>query len=275
LILSNPAEGRLVLVERLAAGVAKLTLNNPPLNLVTLEMTEQLMDALEELEGDEAVRAIVVTGAGDRAFCAGSDVKEFADVRDRVVEKKLARENEAFGRFESLSKPTVAAIEGLAYGGGCEISMACDLRITGEGARFALPEVRIGVVPGSGGLFRLPELVGPARAMELMYLGESIDASEAERLGLVNEVVPDGEALPRALDVARSISRQPKEAVVAIKRGVRESLHSSREDSVRLTLELSDHLFRTEDCAEGILAFFEKRKPRFAGAPGTGDEVEV
>jgi enoyl-CoA hydratase len=273
--LSSPAESRLVLVERLAGGVAKLTLNNPPLNLVTLGMTRQLIEALQELERDEAVRAVVVTGAGDRAFCAGSDVKEFADVRDRVVEKKLARENEAFGRFESLSKPTVAAIEGLAYGGGCEISMACDLRITGEGARFALPEVRLGVVPGSGGLFRLPELVGPARAMKLMYLGQPIDASEAERLGLVNEVVPDGEALVRALDVARSISRQPKAAVAAVKRGVRESLHSGREDSVRLTLELSAHLFKTEDCAEGILAFFEKREPRFAGAPDTDDEAKV
>jgi enoyl-CoA hydratase len=269
------AEGP-VLVERPGEGIAKLTLNNPPLNLVTLEMTEHLIGALDKLEGDEAVRAVVVTGAGDRAFCAGSDAKEFADVRDRVVEKKLAKENDAFGRFESLSKPTVAAIEGLAYGGGCEISMACDLRITGEGARFAFPEVRLGVVPGSGGLFRLPELVGPARAMKnLMYLGQPIDAREAERLGLVNEVVPDGEALPRALDVARSISLQPKEAVAAIKRGVRESLHSTREDSVRLTLELSDHLFRTEDCSEGILAFFEKREPRFEGAPGTGDEVEV
>ena len=268
------AEGP-VLVERPGEGIAKLTLNNPPLNLVTLEMTEQLIEALEELEGDEAVRAVVVTGAGDRAFCAGSDVKEFAEVRDRVVQMKLARENETFGRFESLSKPTVAAIEGLAYGGGCEISMACDLRIAGEGAKFALPEVRLGVVPGSGGLFRLPELVGPARAMELMYLGEPIDASEAERLGLVNEVVPYGEGLQRALGVARSISRQPKEAVAAIKRGVRESLHSSREDSVRLTLELSDHVFRTEDCAEGIRAFFEKREPRFEGAPETGDEVEV
>jgi enoyl-CoA hydratase len=269
--LSSTTESRLVLVERLGGGVAKLTLNNPPLNLVTLEMTEQLMDALEELEGDEAVRAVVVTGAGDRAFCAGSDVKEFAAVRDKVVEKKLARENEAFGRFESLSKPTVAAIEGLAYGGGCEISMACDLRITGEGAKFALPEVRLGVVPGSGGLFRLPELVGPARAMELMYLGEPIDAREAERIGLVNEVVPGGEALPRALDVARSLSRQPRKGVAAIKRGVRESLHSSREDSVRLTLKLSDQLFKTEDCAEGLRAFFEKREPRFEGAPE--DEV--
>ncbi len=267
------SEHRLVLVERLEGGVAKLTLNDPPLNLVTLEMARQLIEALQEIDADRSIRAVVVTGAGDEAFCAGSDVKEFADVRDRVVEKKLARENEAFGKFESLSRPTVAAIEGLAYGGGCEISMACDLRIAGEGAKFALPEVRLGVVPGSGGLFRLPELVGPARAMELMYLGQPIDAREAECIGLVNEVVPDGEAISRALDVAGSISRQPKEAVAAIKRGVRESLHSGREDSVRLTLELSDHVFQTDDCAEGIQAFFEKREPRFAGAPETGAEV--
>jgi enoyl-CoA hydratase len=262
-----PAESRLVLVERLEGGVAKVTLNNPPLNLVTLGMTQQLIDALEELERDEPVRAVVVTGAGDKAFCAGSDVKEFAAVRDRVVEKKLAQENKAFSGFESLSKPVVAAIEGLAYGGGCEISMACDIRVIAEGARVALPEVKLGVVPGSGGLFRLPELVGPARAMELMYLGDPIGAREAERIGLVNEVVPEGEALPRALDIARRVSRQPKEAVAAIKRGVRQSTRLTRTQSVRLTLELSDHVFKTEDCAEGIRAFFEKREPRFAGAP--------
>src|ERR687895_238917 len=124
-------------------------------------MTRRLIEAIDELEGDDAVRAVVVTGAGEKAFCAGSDVKEFADVRDRVVEKKLALENEAFSGFESLSKPVVAAIEGLAYGGGCEISMACDIRVIAEGARVALPEVKLGVVPGTGGLFRLPELVGP------------------------------------------------------------------------------------------------------------------
>jgi enoyl-CoA hydratase/carnithine racemase len=162
----------------------------------------------------------------------------------------------------------VAAIEGLAYGGGCEISMACDLRIIAVSARMALPEVKLGVVPGSGGLFRLPELVGPARAMELMYLGDPISARRAEHMGLVNEVVPDGEALPRALDIARRISRQPKEAVAAIKRGVRESAQLTREDAVQLTLELSDRVFNTGDCAEGIRAFFEKREPRFEGAPG-------
>ncbi len=253
-----------------SGGVATLTLNNPPLNLVTLEMTEGLIGALDELEADASVRAVVVTGAGEKAFCAGSDVKEFAAVRDRVVEKKLARENEAFGKLESLSKPTVAAIEGLAYGGGCEISMACDLRVIGDGARIALPEVRLGVVPGSGGLFRLPELVGPARAMELMYLGAPIDAGEAERIGLVNEVVPDGGALARALDIARSIARQPAEAVAAVKRGVRGSAGLGREQAVGLTLELSDRVFKSEDCAEGIAAFFEKREPRFEGVPERG-----
>jgi enoyl-CoA hydratase len=262
-----PAEN-LVLVERSKGGVAKLTLNNPPLNLVTLEMAQRLIEALEDLDGDGSVRAVVVTGAGDKAFCAGSDIKEFAAVRDRVVEKKLARENRAFGGFELLPKPVIAAIEGLAYGGGCEISMACDLRIIAVSATMALPEVKLGVVPGSGGLFRLPQLVGPARAMELMYLGDPISAREAERMGLVNEVVPDGETLPRALDIARRISRQPKEAVAAIKRGVRESVQLTREEAVQLTLELSDRVFKTEDCAEGIRAFFEKREPHFEGAPG-------
>jgi enoyl-CoA hydratase len=165
-----------VLVEQSKGGVAKLTLNNPPLNLVTLELAQRLIEALGDLDADGSVRVVVVTGAGDKAFCAGSDVKEFAAVRDQVVEKKLARENQAFNGFELLSKPVVAAIEGLAYGGGCEISMACDLRIIGASARLAFPEVKLGVVPGSGGLFRLPELVGPARAMELMYLGDPISA---------------------------------------------------------------------------------------------------
>ena len=257
----------LVLVERSEGGVATLTLNNPPLNLVTLEMTQRLIEALEDIGGDESVRAVVVTGAGDEAFCAGADVKEFADVRDRIVEKKLARENRAFSAFEKLSKPVIAAIEGLAYGGGCEISMACDLRIFAAGARMALPEVKLGVVPGAGGLFRLPELVGQARAMELMYIGDPVGALEAERMGLVNEVVPDGETLPRAIDIARKISRQPKEAVAAIKRGVRESTRLGREEAVQLTLELSDRVFKTGDCSEGIRAFFEKREPCFEGAP--------
>ena len=159
--LVYPAESRPVLVERLAGGVAKLTLNNPPLNLVTLGMTRQLIEALQELERDEAVRALSSPGAGDKAFCAGSDVKEFAEVRDRVVEKKRAQENEAFSGFESFSKPVIAAIEGLAYGGGCEICMARDIRVIAEGARVALPEVKLGVVPGEWRIIPFAGAGGP------------------------------------------------------------------------------------------------------------------
>ena len=261
------AEGRLVLVERLEHTVAKLTLNNPPLNLVTLELTRQLAEALNELEEDDSVRAVVVTGAGDKAFCVGSDVTEFPAVRDRVVDKKLAQENETFDKLEFLSKPVVAAIEGMAYGGGCEISMACDLRVMAEDAKIGLPEVKLGVVPGSGGLFRLPRLVGPGKALELMFYGKPINAHGAERIGLVNEVVPPGEALSYAVDLAGELAKQPREAVASIKRAVRESMSLSHGAAVQLTLELSDRVFKTDDCAEGIEAFLQKREPRFAGAP--------
>jgi enoyl-CoA hydratase len=259
-------DNRLVLVENLSDGVAKLVLNNPPLNLVTLELTRQLIQALDELERSDSVRAVVITGAGDTAFCAGADIKEFPTVRDAVVEKKLARENQAFDRIEFLSKPVVAAIEGMAYGGGCEIAMACDIRVIADDARVGLPEVNLGVVPGSGGMFRLPRLVGPARAVELMYLGDFIDAREAERIGLVNEVVPSGEALPRASRLAQRIARQPRAAISAIKRAVRESALLPHGEAVQLTLKLSDLVFRTDDCREGVEAFFQKRKPKFKGA---------
>jgi enoyl-CoA hydratase/carnithine racemase len=261
----------MILLEHAASGVAKLVLNNPPLNLVTLELTRQLAEALDEIESDASIRAVVLTGAGEKAFCVGSDIKEFPAVRDRVIEKKLTKENEAFDRLEYLSKPVVAAIEGMAYGGGCEISLACDLRVMAEDAKIGLPEVKLGVVPGSGGLFRLPRLVGPAKAMELMYLGKFIGAREAERMGLVNEVVPAGETVSRAVELAGEIAVQPKAAIAAIKQAVRESIALPHEEAVHMTLELSEALFRTDDCEEGIEAFFQKREPRFRGAPSRSE----
>jgi enoyl-CoA hydratase len=259
----------IILTEDLGDGVMQVVLNNPPLNLVTLALSERLLEVTGDLEHDE-VRVVVLAGAGG-TFCAGADIKEFASVRDRVVEKKLARENEAFGGIEVLSKPTIAAIEGAALGGGCELALACDLRVMAEDARIGLPEVKLGVVPGSGGLYRLPRLIGPARSMELMYLGEPVGAHEAERIGLVNTVVPAGEALARAVSLAREIASRPREAVATIKRGVRQSPALSHEEAVQLTLELSDYVFRTEDAEEGYRAFLEKREPRF-GAEHRNEE---
>lgn len=252
-----------IIVDRLPNGVARITLNNPPLNLVTLEMSRQLEETLNRLDSDDSVRVVVLTGAGDKAFCAGSDIKEFPQVWDEVIDKKLKKENAAFSRIEFLSKPVIAAIEGIACGGGCEITLACDIRIIADNAKIGLPEIKLGVFPGSGGLFRLPRLIGASRAAELMYLGHFISAREAERIGLVNRVVPAGEAVDEAVRLATEIAGQPFEAVKAIKKGVRESASLSHDEAVELTLELSDIVFKTEDCAEGVQAFFEKRAPNF------------
>jgi enoyl-CoA hydratase len=157
-------------------GIAVLRLNNPPLNLVTLEMTRQLGEALSTLADDRGVRAIVLAGAGERAFCVGSDVREFPMLRDRVVATKLHRENEVWNRLEDLPQPAVAAIHGWALGGGLELALCCDLRVMEEDARIGLPEIRLGVFPGSGGPIRLVRLIGQSRAKPVVYFGDPITA---------------------------------------------------------------------------------------------------
>jgi enoyl-CoA hydratase len=252
-----------LIVEHLENGVVKLILNNPPLNLNSMELTRQLEQALSDLASDDSVRAVVLTGTGEKAFCAGSDVKEFPGILDDFVGKKLKRENKVFDSIENLNKPVIAAIEGIACGGGCEIAMACDIRIAAENSKLAFPEINLGVFPGSGGLFRLYKLVGPSRAMELMYTGKFISAHEAEQIGLINRVVPAGESVKAALSLAEEIANKPAEGIKAIKRGVRESMYLPHEEALLLNYELTDHVFKTEDCAEGVRAFFEKRPPKF------------
>lgn len=256
---------QLIIIEKLPNKVAIVTLNNPPFNLTKLETTVQLSEALKKLDKDEAVRSIVITGAGEKAFCAGSDIKEFPDVKEQIIEKKLKKEIDTFNAIELLSKPVIAAINGTACGGGGEIALACDIRIISEDAKIGFPEVKLGIFPASGGLYRLPKLIGASQALELMYLGKLINANEALRIGLVNHVIPKEGLLTFAIDLASDIAKQPLESIKAIKRGVRGAQRLSLEENTELTLRLSESVFKTEDCTEGVNAFFEKREPKFKG----------
>lgn len=246
-----------------ADGVGVLTLNNPPMNLVTLALTRELDAALTCLAVEADVRVLIVTGAGERAFCAGSDIKEFGGVADDVVGKKLAAENAAFSRLAAFPKPTLAAIEGVAFGGGLELAVCCDLLVASTDARLALPEVKLGVFPGSGGTIRVPRRIGEARAKQLMFTGEPIDAATALAWGLITQVAPRGQALAAARALAVTLAALPARALAIMKEAVAVGLEYPEDEAVRRTLALSAAVFRTADCREGARAFLAKEPARF------------
>ena len=253
-------------------GVMVLSLDNPPLNLTTLVTLDKLLFACRDIAADERVRAVVVTSSGSKAFCAGSDISEFPHVRDDVVSCKLARENEAFRALEQLPMPVIAALNGVALGGGAEIALACDIRIMDETARIGFPEVKLGIFPGSGGIF-LPRLVGPAKAYELLYTGEPVGAHEAHRIGLINRLAPAGHALSAAVALAEILASRPALALSLIRAGVRDSLDQTTQEAITRTLADSHRVFTGADIEEGIDAFFAKRAPVFtAGRSGAREE---
>lgn len=243
--------------------VTIIRLNNPPLNLVSLDVTKALTAALVRVEHDEDVRAVVLAATGDRAFCAGSDVKEFPSLSGRVAEGKLIDENTMYNRLAELPLPTIAAIEGDALGGGLELALCCDLRVASETALLGLPEVRLGVMPGSGGTQRLPRLIGLARAKELILLGDLIDAETALRFGLVNRVVAQGHAESVALGLAKTLARRGPVAVREAKAVLNTALDGSLAEGQADELEASKRVFSSGDMLEGAAAFVEKRPPRF------------
>lgn len=243
--------------------VAIITLHNPPLNVVTLEMTRELLAAVDRLAGDPTVRVLVLTGHGSRAFCAGSDIKEFPKVSDAVVAKKLARENEAFGRIADFPKPTLAALNGLAYGGGLELAVCCDLIVTEAGGKVALPEIKLGVFPASGGTIRVTRRIGEGRAKEMMFFGEPIAAETALAWGLVNRIAPCGEALDVAIEMAHQLAEHPAGALRLCKRSIDMAFDRTEREAIEATLALSEEVFATADCREGVRAFFAKEPPRF------------
>lgn len=245
--------------------VTTLRLQNPPLNLVTVEMTHALDAALASIEEDPDVRAVVVTGAGDRAFCAGSDVGEFASLQGRVGEGKLLLEKEVYRRLARLPVPTIAAIQADALGGGLELALCCDIRVADETARLGLPEVRLGVMPGSGGTQRLPRVVGPARAKEMILLGEILDAQTAADIGLINRIAPAGGALEMAMALAETIARRGPVAVREAKRAIDLAGDLPMDAGLAAELDASERIFASDDMMEGASAFFDKRDPEFRG----------
>ena len=247
----------------ISEGVGVLTLNNPPMNLVTLALTRELTAALEQLGADPAVRVLVVTGAGSRAFCAGSDIKEFGTVADDVVGKKMAAENAAFSTLAAFPHPTIAALNGVAFGGGLELAVCCDLLVAGADVRVALPEIKLGVFPGSGGTVRVPRRIGETRAKELMFTGEPIGADTALAWGLVNRVVAPGQALAAARELATSLAALPARAMALMKEAVTVALEHPEDDAIRRTLALTQAVFQTDDCREGARAFLAKEPARF------------
>ena len=244
-------------------GVALVTLNNPPLNVVTLEMTRELDAMVRRLAGDPAARVMVLTGSGAKAFCAGSDIKEFPQVADAVVAKKLARENAAYSRVADFPKPTIAALNGLAFGGGLELAVCCDLIVVEERTRLALPEIKLGVFPGSGGTIRVTRRIGEGRAKEMMFFGEPVPVETAQHWGLVNRVVAPGEAVKTALAMAGELADRPSVALQLCKQSIGMAFDRPEREGVEASLALSDRAFRTADCAEGVRAFFAKEAPRF------------
>ncbi|MGI8858904.1 MAG: enoyl-CoA hydratase-related protein [Rubrobacteraceae bacterium] len=254
-----------VRVEQGEDGVAVLTIDRQDkLNALDLRVVEEIGQALLEIESEEP-RAIIVTGAGDRAFVAGADIAAM-HAMDALAAKRFSEiGHAAMALLDRSPIPTIAAVNGFALGGGCEVALACDIRVASENALFGFPEVGLGILPGMGGTQRLPRLIGPAIAKELIFTGRRIDAAEAERIGLVNRVVPQGEALNAAKELAAEISANGPVAVRHAKTAANRAMDVDLISGLEYEADQFALLFATEDAKEGMGAFVEKRKPRFEG----------
>jgi enoyl-CoA hydratase len=253
-----------VLVSRPVEGVAQLTLNRPEvLNALDYRTLGELADELESLDRDESVRCVVITGAGDRAFAAGADIKEMADATP--VSLSVANNFARWERLKRVRVPLIAAVRGFALGGGCELAMACDMIVASDDATFGQPEIKIGIMPGAGGTQRLTRALGKAKAMEMILTGRNLSAREAYERGLVSEIVAREEVVPAALALASEIAALPPLAVRAAKEAVNRAYELSLDAGLEFERRNFFLLFASDDQKEGMAAFVEKRKPAWKG----------
>ena len=256
------AEYTSILIER-KERVAIITLNRPrELNALNFQLVAELASALEELDRDDAIGCIVLTGAGEKAFAAGADIKEMAD---KTPIEMMIGGFESWERIRKIHTPMIAAINGYALGGGCELAMHCDIIMASENARFGQPEIQLGVIPGAGGTQRLARTLGKYRTMEMVLTGATISAKELEGLGLVNHIVPQAELLTETLKLANKVASQAPVAARLAKESVLAAFDTSLQEGLEIERKNFFLLFSTEDMREGMQAFIEKRKANFQG----------
>lgn len=251
-----------ILVEH-EAPIAIITLNRPQQrNALNWTMVGEIAEALEAIDRDDALRCSVLTGAGDRAFAGGADIKEMADQTPVTM---MTGEFKAWDRIRRIQKPIIAAVAGFALGGGCELAMHCDLIIASENAQFGQPEINLGIIPGAGGTQRLPRTVGKFIAMEMVLTGRFFSAAEMHQYGLVNHVVPAGQHLEEAKKIAGAIAKRSPIALRAAKAAILAAFETPQEAGLIYEKQLFATLFASEDQKEGMAAFVEKREPEFKG----------
>lgn len=254
------------LLVEVSDGIGVITLNRPrALNALNAQLFGEFAMALDEISKNPEVRVLIVTGSGSKAFAAGGDIVYMQPLTSLEAREFVMSIRETLLRLENLSIPTIAAINGMTLGGGCELAMAFDLRIAEEHAVFGQPEINLGIIPGAGGTQRLPRLIGMTRAKELVFLGETITADEAYRIGLVNMVVPTGTALEKAKEVAWKLMNKSAAALRMAKASMNVGIQLDIGSALAYEAECFSGLFATEDQKEGMLAFMEKRKPEFKG----------
>jgi enoyl-CoA hydratase len=253
-----------LLVEKEGA-VAIVTINRPDkLNALNIKTREEGAKVLDELSRDDSVRVLVFTGAGEKSFVAGADISEF-EGRTALTQRDVMLQRSLFNAVDSFPKPVIAMINGFCLGGGCELALACDIRIASDRARLGQPEINLGIIPGGGGTQRLTRLVGEGKAMEMILTGDMIDAATALNLGLVNAVYPAEELRAKTMEMANKIAEKSPVALRMAKEAIKIASRSNLDEGLRREVDLFAMCFTSEDKEEGVKAFLEKRKPVFKG----------